>query len=147
MNHEEELDTRIRELEIENGEFKGRVQIAEKQVAEAKVAVQTYINEIQRTAGGVKEMLKNTALIQEQGTMVRRRLAKVQMTLVAADNLINAYRWSYSIESVTNRVREAEEAYTKAREELKKTDGEPDNSTGEQQSASGLDAQTSHDRR
>ena len=142
MNREEELEARITELETENGELKGRVLVAEKQVEDAKKAVQTYINEIVATGENVKKMLKSTALIQEQSMGVRRRLAKVNMALMAADNLVNAYRTFVNHKNNSTQLLGLEKVYTATREELKKTDAEP---TGGQ-SAGGPDDQAPGDR-
>lgn len=134
MNREEELEARIRELELENGDLKGRVQVAERQVEDAKKAVQTYIDEIQKTAKGVQDMLRNTATIQTQGDMVRRRLGKVQMALLAADGLIAALRNPQGDPNPA--VKTAEKIYAAAREELKTTDvQQSDDSAGQQRPA------------
>jgi chromosome segregation ATPase len=144
MNHEEELEARIRELEMENGELKGRVLVAEKQFEDAKIAVQSYIDEITRIGKSTQELVKNMGVIQEQGMTVRRRLAKVNMTLLAADNLVNAYRklaGAMPTSVFTSEVLPSENAYTEARKQLETSDVEP-----EQQHQRGPDVPASDDR-
>lgn len=147
MNHEEEMAEQIERLLIENSELKGRAQVAEKQVEDAKRAVQTYIEEIQRTGKGVKDMLQNMVTIQAQADMVRRRLGKVQMALLAADNLVNAYRSEYpSAIALSDLVSRKEDEYTMSRKDLTTSDAQPDQSAGQQQ-PSGPDPQAPDHRR
>jgi hypothetical protein len=125
MNREEELEAEISRLTIENGELKTRTATAEKQLEDAKVAVQGYIDELKRVAVVSKEMLTNVGTIQDQGWAVRRRLAKVNMAFLAADNLVNAWRVGRSWKDVD--VLKMEAAYTEAKKNLETSDAQPDN--------------------
>jgi hypothetical protein len=142
MNHEEEYAQEIERLRIENAELKSRVEIAEKQVADAKIAVQGYIDELVRIGASTKELLKQMGTIQDQGNAVRTRLAKVNVVLVAADNLVNVYRSNYPTPEAA-RIAEAEKAYTEARKQLETSDAQQ----SEQQPAGRPDVPVPNDRR
>lgn len=141
MSREQELEVRVHELEIENGELKGRVTIAEQQVEDARKAVQTYIDEITKLGKSAMDTVKNLGIIQEQGMAVRRRLGKVSLCLVAAEQLI---RMGYEAGAEPGRIAELKVLYTQAKERLKTPDGEQ---SAEQQPAGGPDAQAPDDRK
>lgn len=138
MNQEAELLARINELEVENAELKGRVLVAEKQVADAKTAVGGYIAELQRIGPATKELIKNMGIIQDQAMAVRQRLARVLTAWVLADTILSALGKRVHLHAAGQDTWEVEkeleslnERYAQAKREVEKTNAASDQPEGQ----------------
>ena len=124
MNREDELVNELLATQIELGEVKGQLLIAEKQVSDAKIAVAGYLAELERVAKSTQEMLKGVASIQTSADKVRVRLGKVQMALRVADDYINTLIRCRDLPKAMCEVEleRADETYRDSKEMLKTPD-------------------------
>jgi len=119
MSREEELAAELSAAQLEIGELKGRVLVAEKQVEDAKGAISGYLAEFTRIATKTKDMLTSVASIQKGADAVRVRLGKTQKALMAADRYVVVLR---SIDVSEAEIAAAKEAYDASKEMLKTSD-------------------------